>query len=101
MFLGVIYAVSNFSTKGELNGDEEINYADVSLFQLHLIHLKELPTDKLENADMNSDGEITITDLDLLIKKIERTLEYEVTVRDIDVNNYYPVALDELIARRE
>ena len=41
VFLGVIYAVSNFSTKGELNDDGEINYADVSLLQLHLIHSKE------------------------------------------------------------
>ena len=37
VFFGVIYAVSNFSTKGELNGDGQINYADVSLLQLHLI----------------------------------------------------------------
>ncbi len=96
VFLGVIYAVSNFSTKGELNDDGEINYADVSLLQLHLIHLKELPEDKLENADINSDGEITITDLNLLIKKIEKTLEYEATVRNIEANNYYPNKNEEI-----
>lgn len=86
---GVIYA-NNFASKGELNDDGEINYADVSLLELHLVHLKELPEDKLENADMNNDGEITVTDLTLLIQKIEKTLEYEVTVRNIEVNNYYP-----------
>lgn len=96
VFLGVIYAVSNFATKGELNGDGEINYADVSLLQLHLIHTKELPEDKLENADMNNDGEITVTDLNLLIKKIEKTLEYEVTVREIEVSNYYPNKNEEI-----
>ena len=96
VFLGVIYAVSNFSTKGELNDDGEINYADVSLLQLHLIHLKEIPEDKLENADINSDGEITITDLNLLIKKIEKTLEYEATVRNIEANNYYPNKNEEI-----
>ncbi len=96
VFLGVIYAVSNFSTKGELNDDGEINYADVSLLQLHLIHSKELPEDKLENADMNNDGEITITDLNLLIKKIEKTIEYEATVREIEVNNYYPNRNEEI-----
>ena len=96
VFLGVIYAVSNFSTKGELNDDGEINYADVSLLQLHLIHTKELPEDKLENADMNNDGEITITDLNLLIKKIEKTIEYEATVREIEVNNYYPNRNEEI-----
>ena len=96
VFLGVIYAVSNLSTKGELNGDGEINYADVSLLQLHLIHLKELPEDKLENADMNNDGKITVTDLNLLIKKIEKAIEYEVTVRQIDINNYYPNKNEEI-----
>ena len=96
VFLGVIYAVSNFSTKGELNDDGEINYADVSLLQLHLIHSKELPEEKLENADMNNDGEITVTDLSLLIKKIEKTIEYEATVREIEVNNYYPNKNEEI-----
>lgn len=97
VFLGVIYAVSNFSTKGELNGDGQINYADVSLLQLHLIHLKELPEDKLENADMNYDGKITITDLDLLVKKIEKGIEYEAIIREIEVNNYYPSKKEEII----
>lgn len=96
VFLGVIYAVSNFSIKGKLNDDDEVNYADVNLLQLHLIHLKELPADKLENADMNNDGEITVTDLNLLIKKIEKTLEYEATVRKIEVDNYYPNRNEEI-----
>ncbi len=96
VFLGVIYAVSNFSTKGELNDDGEINYADVNLLQLHLIHLKELPADKLENADMNNDGEITVTDLNILIKKIEKTIDYEATVREIEANNYYPNKNEEI-----
>lgn len=93
---GVIYAVSNFATKGELNGDGEINYADVSLLQLHLIHSKELPTEMLENADMNNDGKITVTDLNLLIKKIEKKLKYEATVREIEVSNYYPNKNEEI-----
>ena len=92
--LGTIYA-SNIN-KGELNGDGEINYADVSLLELYLIHLKELPEDKIKNADMNNDGEITVTDLTLLIKKIEKTLEYEVTMRNIKVSNYYPNKNEEI-----
>lgn len=92
---GVIYA-NNFASKGELNGDGQINYADVSLLELHLIHLQELPEDKLENADMNSDGQITVTDLTLLIQKIEKTLEYEVTIRDLEVSNYYPNKNEEI-----
>ncbi len=88
IFLGVIYAT--YINKGDLNGDGEVDYADVSLLQLHLINSKQLPEDKLKNADMNGDGEITITDLTLLIQKVEKTLEYEVTLRDIEVDNYYP-----------
>lgn len=92
---GVIYA-NNFASKGELNDDGEINYADVELLESHLIHLRELPEDKLENADMNSDGQITVTDLTLLIKKIEKTLDYEVTLKDIEQENYYPNKNEEI-----
>lgn len=86
---GVIYA-SSFSSKGELNDDGKIDYADVELLEEHLIHLQELPEGKLSNADMNSDGEITVTDLTLLIQKIEKTLEYEVNLTDTELDEYYP-----------
>ncbi len=91
---GVIYA-SNVN-KGELNGDGEINYADVSLLELYLIHLREIPEDKLKNADMNNDGEVTVTDLTLLIRKIEKTLDYEVEMRNIKASNYYPKKEEEI-----
>ena len=96
MFLGVIYAVSNLPEKGELNDDGEVNYADVSLLQLHLIHLQELPEDKLENADMNNDGKITVTDLTLLIQKIEKQLDYEVDITELKASNYYPNKNEEI-----
>ena len=92
---GVIYA-NNIASKGELNDDGEINYADVSLLEMYLIHLNELPEDKLSNADMNSDGQITVTDLTLLVKKIEKTLDYEVTIRNIKASNYYPKKKEEI-----
>ena len=94
IFLGVIYATN--INKGELNGDEQIDYGDVHLLEMHLIHKQALPEDKLQNADMNNDGEITITDLTLLIQKIEKTLEYEAAVREIEVNNYYPNKNEEI-----
>lgn len=80
----------NFANKGELNGDSKINYADVSLLSLHLIDLKELPDDKLENADMNNDGKITVTDLSILIQKLENSLSYDVTISNLKIENYYP-----------
>ncbi len=89
-------AISDFATKGELNDDGEINYSDVNLLELHLVHLKMLPDDKLEKADMNSDGKITVTDLTLLVQKIEKTLEYEVQLSEIETENYYPNKNEEI-----
>ena len=88
--LGVIYATSIISSKGELNDDNVIDYRDVNLLEMHLINLKTLPEEKLENADMNNDGEITVTDLALLIQKIENKREYDVKLINIDTQNYYP-----------
>lgn len=82
--------------KGELNGDGQIDYADVHLLEMHLIHKQELAEDKLKNADMNSDGEITVTDLTLLIQKIEKKLDYEVEVFNIELENYYPNKNEEI-----
>ena len=105
-FIGTVYgAVTTFAQKGELNGDGAVNYADVNLLASHLIHLKSLGEDKpieevktlLENADMNSDGKITITDLSILIQKIENKLNYEVTIRELLVNNYYPTKNEEIV----
>lgn len=105
-FIGTVYgAVTTFAQKGELNGDGAVNYADVNLLVSHLVHLKPLGEDKtieevktlLENADMNSDGKITITDLSILIQKIENKLNYEVTIRELLVNNYYPAKNEEIV----
>ena len=72
--LGVIYATNIISSKGELNDDDIIDYKDVSLLERHLIHIQDLPEDKISNADMNSDGKITVTDLSILIQKIENKI---------------------------
>ncbi len=90
-FIGTTVAFAySFAQKGELNGDGEINYADASLLELHLINLKKLPDDKLENADMNSDGKITITDLSILIQKLENSLSYDTIITNLEAENYYP-----------
>ena len=98
-FIGTVYgAVTTFAGKGELNGDGAINYADVNLLESHLIHLKPIEDKKiLENADMNSDGQITVTDLNILIRKIENKLNYEVTIRELNVSNYYPNKNEEIV----
>ncbi len=84
-----VYAY-NIALKGELNNDSVINYADLSLLELHLIDLKELPSDKLEPADMNCDGKLTVTDLSLLVQKLEQNLDYTVDIANITAENLYP-----------
>lgn len=104
-FIGTVYgAVSTFSKKGELNFDGGIDYADVSLLVSHLANIHHLDEGKssdeakeiLENADMNSDGKITVTDLSLLIQKIEDKLDYEVTISDLTVSNSNPQKNEEI-----
>lgn len=97
-FVGTVCAFAyNFAQKGELNGDSKINYSDVSLLELHLIHLKSLEDDVLENADMNSDGKITITDLTILVQKIEKTLEYDVEIASFGPDNASPNKNQEVV----
>ncbi len=88
LFSGSVYAAYNLF-KGELNEDGQINYDDLKLLELHLINKKILPDYLLENADMNSDDKITVTDLTLLVQKLEKTLDYEVTFTEIDQQNQY------------
>ncbi len=99
-FIGTTCAIArSFTQKGELNGDNEVNYADASLLELHLVDLKSLPMEKLENADMNSDGKITISDLSILIQKLENLLEYDVTISNIEVENNYPNKNQDIIVK--
>ena len=104
-FVGTVYgAITYFSQKGELNGDGAVNYADVNLLVSHLVHIKSLEEGKseeeakvvMQNADMNNDGEITVTDLSFLIQKIENDLDYEVTMSQLNVNNFYPTKNEEI-----
>lgn len=82
-------AVIDFSQKGELNGDDSINYNDVDLLELHLINKSVLNKQFLENADINSDNNITVTDLSLLVQKIEKTLKYDVEMIEVFDNNKF------------
>lgn len=92
----VTVAASSFLSKGELNDDGQIDYTDVHLLELHLIHKDELTESIIKNADMNSDGNINVTDLSLLVKKVEKTLEYKVNLYDAGQETYYPNKNDEV-----
>ncbi len=95
--LGTTYAVVNdIVQKGEINDDGKIDYLDVELIQKHLIELEKLPTDKLENADLSDNKKITVTDLTLLIKKIEHKRKYIVELENISIDNYYPNKNEEI-----
>ncbi len=90
-FCGTVFAASyDFSKKGEVNGDSKIDYEDVRLIELHLIHTRDLLDEYLENGDINSDGKLTVTDLTLLVQKLEKSLDYNVILSNSNLDNYYP-----------
>ena len=60
--------------KGDVNGDEEITIADVSLLQYYLADLKELDAYGLAVADANGDGRIDISDATHIQKYIAEVI---------------------------
>ena len=80
---------------GDLTGDKKINYEDIHLLEEYLLELSTIDETYLNNADLNCDGKITITDLSLLIKLVENTLEYNVEILS-EVDKYY-VSKNEMI----
>lgn len=88
---GSVYAaVSDFSKKGDVNNDNSIEYTDIGLIQDHLIDLNNIPKENLENADINNDEKITVSDLTLLVKKVENSLDFDVSINSSKLQNYYP-----------
>ena len=83
---GSVYA---FGSKGDLNGDGKVDYADVHLLQKHLIGLTVLPHEKQNGADLNYNGRLSVTDLALLIQKVEQKLDYQVTLTPTLDQMYY------------
>lgn len=85
--------------KGELNGDGKVSYDDITLLERHLIKLEMLPKDKQPNADMNGDKYLTVTDLALMVKKVEKTLEYTAEIKDIQIENNTPKKNEDIIIK--
>ena len=67
--------------KGDLNNDNTIDLADVVLLQKHLIKLDQLNEKQQELADMNNNNKLTVTDLVLMLLKLEKKVDYEVTLK--------------------
>lgn len=89
-------AARSFADKGEVNGDQIVDYSDVELLELYLIHQLDLDEKAIKNADVNSDGQITVTDLTLLVQKLEKKLDYTVSLTDPGQDTYYPNKGDEV-----
>lgn len=99
MFLqlaGGIYVAAS-SLAGFSNDNTQINYDDVEILQLYIIHLLELNDNDLNVADINGDGKITMADLTLMVQTIENILDYEVTLSNIEINKIYPTKGEEII----
>ena len=83
---GSAYALGG---RGDLNGDGAVDYTDVHMLKGHLIDLERLATDRQSRADMDLDGQLTVTDLSLLIWKIEKKLDYQVELTSAMDRFYY------------
>ena len=87
LLCGNVYAAGN---KGELNGDGQTDYQDAAVLKKHLTDLEPLSGQEYEKADMNSDGELTITDLSLLIQKIEKNAALGgIELKNVTANRLY------------
>ena len=87
LLCGNIYAAGN---KGELNGDGQTDYQDAALLKKHLTGLELLSGKEYEKADLNSDGALTITDLSLLVYKIEETASLSgIELKNVTENRLY------------
>ncbi|MCI8273738.1 MAG: hypothetical protein HFJ55_06635 [Clostridia bacterium] len=95
-FIGTTYAAID-KLKGELDDIGVIDMLDVEVLERHLINLEKLPKEKEWNADMNSDSKITVTDLSLLVIKVEEKRDYTVELDNINVSNYYINRNEEIV----
>lgn len=75
--------------KGDLNGDGRVDHTDVELLEKHLISLQELSSGFQSAADMNSDGNLTVTDLSLLMTQAGQNINYEVKLTSATEKFYY------------
>ena len=85
----VLASVSAYTVKGDLNDDGSVDYTDAELLQKHLIALELLPEKEQDKADMNYDGNLTVTDLSILIRRIEKKMNYEIRLSSATDKFYY------------
>lgn len=76
------------SGKGDLNEDGHVDYTDVDLLAKHLVELERLEESQRVAADMDSSGRLTVNDLALLIRAVEKTIHYEVQLSSAVENRY-------------
>lgn len=93
LVVGTVSAAMAFTAyantkKGELNGDGIIDEADVVLLEQHLVSLGTLSDEQKKMADMNQDGQLTVTDVSLLLKRADSNIEYTVSMESTMKNPY-------------
>ena len=78
-----------YAGRGDLNDDGSVDYTDVEILQKHLIAMEVLPENGQNKADMNLDGNLTVTDLSALIRRIEKKADYKVQITSAMERFYY------------
>ena len=66
--------------RGDVNRDGQVDDGDVQALQGHLVGLELLGED-WEQADLDDSGGLSVTDLALLIRRLEKTVPYEVQLQ--------------------
>ena len=58
-------------TKGDANGDNDINVTDISVTAAHIKGVKALTDEQQKAADVSGDGELTVTDIAMIAAHIK------------------------------
>lgn len=69
LILALSFAVGAEARTGDVNGDGEVNIADVNSV-IDVILSSAPSADALSAADVNGDGEVNIADVNMIIEKI-------------------------------
>ena len=66
-----------------------VDYTDVEILEKHLVGLELLPEKMEMYADMSYDGELSVTDLSILIHRVEKTLDYQAELSSVTEKFFY------------
>lgn len=89
LILGFSNTALALGAKGDVNDDSKINDSDIIVLKRYLVELAQIRQESIQYADMNNDGYITVTDLSLLIEKVEARKDYKIDFSELSFETDY------------